>query len=115
MKDFTGSTQSTIQVVGKIFELKHIFFESLRELDDKYDIKDNVFVLGVDGQPQEAEIGYYGQVATFESMDDALENFNPCTQALRIHENQYSVGNMYRQLDDVKESVIIDIKNHTLI
>lgn len=112
---FTGTTKSAIQVVAETYKAKCDFITSLEEIFEKYTIKNNVFACGAHGEAEEPTEGYFGQVAEFASIEEASKEFNPFIQGIRIQEDKVFVGNLYKNLIDVKEEYIIDLKNKTVI
>jgi len=103
------NTKSAIQLVAEVAVAKCAFFEHLTELNEKYNIVDNVFACDANGFAQELKEGYYGEVETFDTLEEASDHCNVLLQGIRIHEGKVSIGNLYRNLSDVKEDVIIDL------
>lgn len=101
--------KSTIQMVGEVLLAKEMFFSNLRAISEKYDIQDVVFCCNAAGDCHELKYGYYGEVAEYDSIEEAKQNCDILMQGVRVHGNKYAVGNLYRNLADVKESVIIDL------
>lgn len=107
--------KSIIQVIGEMLMAKETFGEHLQSICEKYQIKDNIFVLGADHDAVEPQSGYYGEVATYESLEEALDNLSVISQGIRVHEGKFSVGNLYKNLSDVQEELIIDLSNSTIL
>ena len=103
------NTKSAIQLVTETIVAKEAFFENLRQLTEQYDIQDNVFCCDVAGDVHELKEGYFGQVAEYDNIVEAKQNCNILLQGIRVHGDKYAVGNLYRNLVDVKEDVIIDL------
>lgn len=101
--------KSAIQLVTETIVAKEAFFENLHDLSEKYDIQDNVFCCDVTGDVHELKEGYFGQVAEYDSLVEAKQNCDILLQGIRIHGNKYAVGNLYKNLVDVKEDIIIDL------
>lgn len=101
--------KSAIQLVGEVLVAKESFFSNLRTISEKYDIQDVVFCCDATGNVHEPKEGYYGEVAEYDTIQEAKQNCNILMQGIRIHEGKFAVGNLYRNLADVKESVIIDL------
>lgn len=101
--------KSAIQMVGEVLVAKEAFFSNLRAISEKYDIQDVVFCCDKAGDVHELKEGYYGEVAEYDTIEEAKQNCNILMQGVRIHGDKYAVGNLYRNLTDVKESVIIDL------
>lgn len=73
-----------LEAVQRLKEYTELLFES-------YSIDD--IVLGiVGGQPQEVVTGYLREMNEYESLDKALQEFNPNINCLRILEGKYFVG-----------------------
>lgn len=109
------NTKSTIQIIGETIVAKNKFFEHLEELYNKYDIVDSVFCCDEHGLVQECDRGYFGEVAVYESLNDARANFNIFNQGIRVKKDKFIVGHLYKALGDVKEDKIIDLTNSTVI
>ena len=108
-------TKSNIQVLVELLEAKERFINSLKQLTEQFTIKDNVFCCGVNGIVEEPDHGYFGQVQEFESLDEAMKDFNILQQGIRIKENRIFVGNLYKDIAAVTESIFIDLKTLTLV
>lgn len=109
------NTKSAIQLVAEALEAKSNFFEGLKELLEKYDVQNNVFVWGSTLPYHELTEGYFGEVAQFDTIEKAAGDFNIFCQGLWINNGKYIVGNVYRNLSDVKEERIIDLKNSQVL
>lgn len=107
--------KSAIQLISEVLVAKETFFNHLIELNERYDIRNNVFACDANGFAQEITEGYYGEVATYETIEEAQKNCNILLQGVRVHEGKYSVGNLYANLSDVKEELIIDLANATIL
>lgn len=109
------NTKSAIQIITEVATAKCLFFEHLAELSEKYNIVDNVFACDANGNAEELKEGYYGEVATYDTLDEARENCNVLLQAVRIHNDKVSVGNLYRDLSTVKEDIVIDLSKSQIL
>lgn len=107
--------KSAIQLVAEVLVAKESFFTGLQEITEKYDIQDVVFCCDEYGQCHELNEGYYGEVAEYETLNEAKQNCDILMQGIRVHEGKFAVGNLYRNLIDVKESVIIDLAKSTIL
>jgi hypothetical protein len=105
------NTKSTIQLVAEVLTAKEEFAEHLATLNERYNIRNNVFACDAHHNAEEITTGYYGEVATYDTLDEAMKNCNILLQGIRIHEGKYSIGNLYAKLSDVKEDLIIDLSN----
>lgn len=108
-------TKSKIQILSEQADQKKYFFDSIKELLEKYTIGDNIFVGDAFGDALEASTGYFGEVACYESLEEASNHFDPTHQGLRIKENTYRVGNMYKSLSEAHEETIIDCAKRQVI
>lgn len=108
-------TKSRIQVLAERADIKNRFFDELADLVEKYEVRDNIFVSDAEGGLHELPGGYYGEVATCESLDEARANFDPATQAIRVRENTFSIGNVYSTISEVKEEVVIDCAHKVIV
>jgi hypothetical protein len=73
-----------LECVQRLKEYTEYLFESFR-IDD--------IVLGiVNRQPQELTTGYMSESKEYETLDKALEGFNPSRNCLRIYEGKYFTG-----------------------
>lgn len=107
--------KSAIQLIAEVLAKKESFFTGLQEITEKYDIQDVVFCCDGDGQCHELKEGYYGEVAEYETLNEAKQNCNILMQGIRVHEGRFAVGNLYCNLADVKESVIIDLAKSMIL
>ena len=74
-----------LEAVQRLKEYSQYLFESF-QIDD--------IVLGImNSQPQEITTGYMSESKEFDTIDKALEGFNPCKHCLRITEGKYFRGN----------------------
>lgn len=108
-------TKSNIQIITELMKKKALFCEELSELNEQYIIENNVFVCGVNGEIQEPTHGYMGLVKEFDTLDEALDDFDILSQGIRIKEGKYQVGYVYEKLEDVAQENIIDLTNSTVL
>lgn len=107
--------RSSIQLIADALELKEAFFESLANLCEQFTINDKVFCCDDHGIGRALEMGYYGEVAEYDTLNEAKQNCNIFLQGIRIHGDKFAVGNLYTNLADVKEDIIIDLKNSVIL
>lgn len=101
--------KSAIQIIAEMLVVKEAFKNNLIMLNDHYTINDNVFVCDARGNAQELKEGYYSEVATFDTIEEAMEDFNIMCQGFRIHDGKFSVGNLSMVLSEA-EGTIIDLE-----
>ena len=104
------NTKSTIQLLAEQIELSNRFFDNLQQLNESYNIKNNVFACSAKGQAEELKEGYYGEVRECEDIKDLRKDFNIYLQGVRVCEGKMYVGNLYKNLSDVKEMEVYDLK-----
>lgn len=107
--------KSAIQLVAESLEIKERFFGALSDLNERYDVVDTVFCCDKNGAAHVLETGYYGEVAEYDSITEAKQNCNIFLQGIRIHNDKFAVGNLYRNLSDVKEEVVIDLAKSVVL
>ena len=107
--------KSNIQIIAEMLQAKNKFFGELYNVAEKYDITDNVFCCGPNGQLEEPKNGYFGQTKACENLTEAAMDFNIFTQGIRIKDNKVFIGNLYKSLDQVQESTFIDLAKQTVI
>ena len=109
------TTKSVIQLITEGLEAKQNFANNLESLVNDYDIKDNVFCCDRGGEIQECSDGFFGQLVTYPNLEEAFRNLNIYTQGIRVYEAGYAVGNLYKNLSDANEHIIIDLQNSRVI
>lgn len=103
------NTKSAIQLISEMQAAKTGFFQHVGIIDENFNIIDNVFVCSAQGSAEELKEGYYGEIATYDTIEEAAKEFNICMHGLRVHGGKYSVGNLYTKLEDVQEELVIDL------
>jgi hypothetical protein len=109
------NTKSAIQLVTEALIAKEAFKQHLTELNERYNIINNVFTCDQNYNAIEAKKGYYVEESTHETLDEAIKNCNIYIQGIRVHEGKYSVGTIYNRLCDAKGDVIIDLSNAQML
>ncbi len=107
--------KSTIQLVAEVLDMKESFFRNLTSITETYTVDDAVFCCDQNGKAHNLNEGYYGEVAIYDTLNEAKQNCNILMQAIRIHGDKFAVGNLYRNLSDVKESLVIDLAKSTIL
>lgn len=108
-------TKSTIQLITEMLTLKRKFFDSLDEVVKNYDVEDNIFCCGTNGVCEEPKTGYFGQTKECSNIDEIFTDFNILTQGIRVRGDKFFVGNLYKDLSKVNESIVVDLTNMRLI
>lgn len=114
LNSFTGTQVSVIESLGRLITMKNKFFKDLNTLVEHYNIKDNVFGF-VNGDTREVEEGYYGEIKEANTLLDLYEDFNILENCIRIKDGKFYLGKWYNTMSDIKESVIIDLKNSVIL
>lgn len=109
------NTRSAISLITEGLQLKQTFANNLEYLVENYSVTDNVFCCDKDGELQEPDHGYFGSTVTYASLQEAMKDMNIYTQGIRVHNDLYTLGNLYENLSDVKEEVVIDLKNSVIL
>lgn len=107
--------KSAIQVIAEVATAKISFLNQLQDISEKYNIVNNVFACSAHGMAEELTEGYYGEIATYDTLEEAAKDLNVLMHGVRIHEGKVSIGNLYRNLSDVKEERIIDLANSRFV
>ena len=107
--------KSAIQLISEVLVAKESFFKHLTEINEQYTVRNNVFACDAYGRAQEITEGYYGEVATYDTIEEAAKNCNILLQGVRVHDGKFSVGNLYHNLIDVKEEFIIDLTKAVIL
>lgn len=108
-------TKSAIQVANEFLEVRLSFEKDLKEILEKYEVKNNIFVCNSMGMAEECHKGYYGELNTYPTLEEAVRNCNIISQGIRIHDGQYSIGNLYNNLRDVNESLVVDCEKSIIL
>jgi hypothetical protein len=91
-----------LEAVQRLKEYAQYLFESF-QIDD--------IVLGImNNQPQEITVGYMCEAKEFDTLDKALEGFDPCKDCLRVVEGKYYRGK-WSSAPVVCEGKILNISN----
>ena len=103
------NTKSTIQFIAEQIELKNQFLDNLADLNEKFNIENNVFVCDAKGMVHELKEGYFGELKEYDSIQNLKDDYNPYLQGIRVCEGKFYLGNLYTKLSDVKEECIYDL------
>ena len=103
-------TKSEIQMIKESLEMKENFRKGLSVLIDKYLVEDSI--LSYDGvKIRDNKTGYFVVENEYQSLEDAMKNFD-LNNSIRIIENEiFQVGKVYDKLSSIKnkDNKIIDI------
>lgn len=108
--------KSRIQMIQESIARRHQLMESLNTLMEEYNIRDNIFVYVPQGTRseyvvKEATAGYFEIHDEYNTLDEAMVNFDPSIQGIRIINNEkFQTGllkNSFMECD--KEFKIIDL------
>lgn len=107
------NTKSSIQLMIESINIRNNIKESMNNLMNKYNIKDNIFIYT--DSLQEATRGYFSILLESNKLDDILEKYTLESQkglcGIRvINNNEYQLGRIYNFLSECdKEYKILDI------
>lgn len=103
-------TKSLIQQHIENLHIKESFNDGLSSLMEKYNIKDNIFVIN-NGVVKEVTKGYFIIEKECDNLDEAIRECDIRNMGIRIINNKiFQVGNIYTNLSQCpKESSIFDI------
>ena len=95
-------TKSFIQLQVESIQERAKFANDINKLLESYQIPDGVF--GVrNNNTYELSSGYFVEEKTFDTIDQLIKEMNQYSQAVRITENKFILGNVYSSLCDVPE------------
>lgn len=107
--------KSAIQIISELLATKDSFFSHIAELNEQYNIENNIFACDANGNAEEIKEGYYGELATYDTIEEAAKVCNIICQGVRVHDGKFSIGNLYKSLSDVKEDYIVDLRKSTVL
>ena len=96
-------TKSYIQLQVESIQERAKFSQDIANLLEKYTISDAVFGI-INGNTCELSTGYFVESGRYTDLEEAVRNMDQKSQALRICENEYIVGDLYRTLSEIDES-----------
>lgn len=95
-------TKSYIQLQVESIQERAKFANDITKILENYQIQDGVFGIN-NNNTYELSSGYFVEEKTFDTMDQLIKEMNQYSQAVRITENKFILGNVYSSLCDVPE------------
>lgn len=95
-------TKSYIQLQVESIQERAKFANDITKILENYQIQDGVFGI-TNNNTYELSSGYFVEEKTFDTMDQLIKEMNQYSQAVRITENKFILGNVYSSLCDVPE------------
>ena len=101
-------TKSNIQHIVEKVKFLEKFEDELNSLQEKYIIENSIFTMG--NELMEVVKGYFVVDKEFDNLHEAIKSMINKGNAIRITENKYAIGNIYKTLSEYPEnSKIYDI------
>lgn len=95
-------TKSYIQLQVEKIEERAIFAKDITKILEKYQIKDGVF--GIKNKnTYELSKGYFIETKSFDDLNDLIKEMDQNTQAVRIIEGKFILGNVFNTLSEIDE------------
>lgn len=95
-------TKSYIQLQVEKIEERAIFAENITKILEKYQIKDGVF--GIKNKnTYELSKGYFIETKSFDDLNDLIKEMDQNTQAVRITEGKFILGNVFNNLSEIED------------
>lgn len=95
-------TKSYIQLQVESIQERAKFANDITKILENYTIQDGVFGIS-NNNTYELSSGYFVEEKTFDTMDQLIKEMNQYSQAVRIVENKFILGNVYNCLSDIPE------------
>lgn len=96
-------TKSYIQLQVEKIEERSIFVKDIIKIMEKYQIQDGVFGIA-NKNTYELSKGYFVETKSFDDLNDLIKEMDQNTQAVRITEGKFILGNVYNNLTDITEN-----------
>lgn len=96
-------TKSFIQLQVESIQERAKFANDINKILENYRITDGVFGI-INKNTYELSTGYFVSVKEFSSMDDLIKEMNQNNQAVRIMENRFILGDVYKRLSETPEN-----------
>lgn len=94
------NTKSYIQLQVESIEERGKFAKDITNILEKFKIIDGVFGVA-NNRTFELSTGYFVEEKTFENIFDLIKEMDQKTQAVRITENKFILGNIFSSLSDI--------------
>lgn len=95
-------TKSYIQLQVESIQERAKFANDITKILENYQIQDGVFGIN-NNNTYELSSGYFVEEKTFDTIDQLIKEMNQYSQAVRITENKFILGNVYSNLSDAPE------------
>ena len=95
-------TKSYIQLQVESIQERAKFANDITKILENYQIQDGVFGIN-NNNTYELSSGYFVEEKTFDTIDQLIKEMNQYSQAVRITENKFILGNVYSSLCDAPE------------
>lgn len=99
-------TKSYIQLQVESIQERAKFANDITKILENYQIQDGVFGIK-NNNTYELSCGYFVAEKTFDTMDQLIKEMNQNTQAVRITEGKFILGNVYSLMCDIPEGAKI--------
>lgn len=107
-------TKSKIQLIRECLMLKEEFFNSVKNIVEKYTVMDSVFSFK-DSKIEENVNGYMNIRGEYDTLEEAFKNLE-YGESIRIVENKsYQIGTICKSLKDTKSDKVYDIESSSII
>ena len=107
-------TKSNIQHIVEKVKFLEKFEDELNSLQEKYIVENSIFTMG--NELMEVVKGYFVVDKEFDNLHEAIKSMINKGNAIRITENKYAIGNIYKTLSECPEnSKIYDIVKATTV
>jgi len=96
-------TKSFIQLQVESIQERAKFANDINKILENYQISDGVF--GVNhNNTYELSNGYFVAVKSFDTIDEAIKEMNQNSQAVRITEGKFILGNVFSRLSEAPDT-----------
>ena len=95
-------TKSYIQLQVESIQERAKFARDINKILESYRIDDGVFGV-VNNNTYELSTGYFVEKQTFDTIDDAIVEMKQTSQAVRITEGKFILGDVYKTLSEIPE------------
>jgi alpha-galactosidase len=96
-------TKSYIQLQVESIQERAKFANDITKILESYRIEDGVFGI-TNNNTYELSQGYFVETKVFDSIDQLIKEMNQNTQAVRITEGKFILGDVYASLLDAPEN-----------